>query len=117
MRRCGRTPERTVDLPAANSHDGRKQANHDVNLALVLKSERYGHGYMPSLPALGTLGVAPGSGVAGKPLAAASSVRSQVETRSRRFTSPPCCPVSDMARTTKNVWSRSRPFTKRMICG
>jgi len=55
--------------------------------------------------------------VGGKPEAAASAGLSQVETRMRRLTTPPCWPVRFMARMTKKFWSRSRLFTKRMISG
>jgi hypothetical protein len=41
-----------------------------------------------------------------------SAARIQVETRSRRFTTPPCWPVSCMPRITKNIWSRSRAVHK-----
>src|ERR1035441_9278272 len=115
--RRGASKNTILDLVAAHADDHHTEGGEDVDLSLVFLSQGHGHGYSPSFPVLaGGTASSPGCGVGASPLGTSAGL-SQVETRRRRLTKPPCWPVSDRPRMTKKFWSRSRLFTKRMICG
>ena len=117
---CGGAARTSCRALAADDKDDGEQGDDDVDLALVFGTQWHGHGYCPPCrwQAGGGAGVSsPGFRSGRQAAGSASAGRSQVETRRRRLTWPPCCPVRAMARMTKKVWSRSRLLTKRMICG